>query len=475
MLHRLPDSVIHSVLSYALPWPSSHHAVPLRYQLLLGYSMLSHALARVSQRLLLEYVQFDNWYRAKKLCQAIDEGTGVRRLAFTRTRTLRLLPPAKGIDRKWAIESEMVEQVVKRVPSVTELFIEHIEFDPLSLSLLVDLKTLHLYQVDLIVLDFANTTEKNPTWHLPNLTSLTLSFTSLLEPTRYYRSISILLNSLALPSLRSLAFTYTDNTSKPDVELVSPRLTHLWLRRLPYRSHTGETRMSPLPQKPLATCSPSLLHLAIDIHLSRDFEALETLGLAPPSSSSRRSTTEEEDGVFLRTLRLEGPYYTQAERLLLQKSIPSFSQLERVFLPSLAHASRTNLDLDDLPAQLHGRETNRREWESQGVQVLEKRFGHPEGTSAEVERDLRNWRALCDAADRDQKVLLIEKVEPPQASHEQPGASRVEYVVGSSTSGGRVAVGAGQGAQGVEVDEALKRAAEEAIKQTEEASLAAPV
>ncbi|GAA5870339.1 hypothetical protein JCM8547_006608 [Rhodosporidiobolus lusitaniae] len=427
MLHRLPDSVIHSVLSYALPWPSSHHAVPLRYQLLLGYSMLSRALARVTQQLLFDYVNLTTSVAVDEFCRTVDESVGGRRLAFTRTKRVRIGLPGRH-DQDLKIGKARVHAVLRRVPAVRDLWVDGVSFDPLALSVCVDLRTLRLSHLMLHHVPSVSSPVKNnrstpdlQTWFLPHLTSLSLVLVSYIDVENLFVPVSDLLTPLALPALTTLCFTYDAETSDPEFAPIAPQLTHLWLRRLPTkppRVPTGQPpspppTIAPLPDTELAACSRKLTHLAIDLYSNVDFPALEHIGSQSfPAAAAAKDDDAAED-VMLRTLRLESNQPTNAERAVLDGEIPAFEILDAMLVA----------DVSGLPAELvfeecEKRAATRKELEGRGVKLVEWEF-HGNTLTGELQKwEEEAWAGWCREIEREAEELREEVAEAEKEREE---------------------------------------------------------
>lgn len=131
-MQRLPDDLLYWILDLTLPFHSSR-SIPTRYRQLLLHSRLNRQFARVAQQLLFLHVDINTYVALEEFIGAVDESPSARRMAFNRTRTVRIAVP-DARNKELLIGKQGVEQVLKRTPGVKELWVDGIEVDPLSLS-----------------------------------------------------------------------------------------------------------------------------------------------------------------------------------------------------------------------------------------------------------------------------------------------------------------------------------------------------
>ncbi|GAA5895439.1 hypothetical protein JCM6882_006252 [Rhodosporidiobolus microsporus] len=444
MLDRLPDSVIHHILSYAIP-PPTPRSISRRYRLLLQHSRLARSWARVAQTLLFKHVDIEDELSARRFIHAVEACPRARRLAFTKTETVRLSR------QKYALGGEFVEQVLRRTPGAKCVSLERLAVNPLGLSFAASCEKLHLFDCELTetkVLDEKHKASSGgltrETWHLPRLTSLTFSCSYFVTRENYWIPLPVLLNRLALPALTSLAFVYHDESSAPEMRLVAAQLTSLWLRRIPrYKQQPNQRRdaqpeISALPQEDLAFCSSSLVHLAVDIHKAEDFKALRALGTASLASAAAAAAKRKslelghaappgQPQVLLRTLRLESPYLTAAERELIAQSLPALSALEELIVsdlspPSTSSSSAAASSTSTAALQTHrsARSAIRAEADARGFALSEVRFQHPEGGYEALRADMGAWEGACERVDGGVAARAAEAQEQLEEDEDEP-------------------------------------------------------
>ncbi|GAA5826809.1 hypothetical protein JCM11251_002901 [Rhodosporidiobolus azoricus] len=441
MLDRLPDDVLKNIVAFNLP-PHHPRTVPVRYKILHRYARICRSLARVTQQLLYKHLDLVYAGAATNFCQAVDDSPSARRVAFG-TRTLRITSPPDEDAEECSLTPDDIEQVLKRIPGVREISIEGVRVDALSLSIAVDLHSLRLHRVFLFHQPILPSAPTSPaiTWHLPNLTHLSLSLVFYLNPKYELQDLSFLLRPLALPNLTSLAMTWHAKSSAPLFGYLSAQLSHLWLKRRPApmrqrRRSSGTSgsgaddddaveQIPPLPQRELAACSSRLLHLATDVWRQDDLAAFEALGSeALPVPGSAEGEGEEageadaESGVFLRSLRLQSPrYHTAAEHGLLREDPPCLVTLRSLLVE----------DISDLPEEIvveqgEAREVTRAECAQRGIELEEREWGDEELTGSEQEREEAEWRAWCTLVDLDVEVEVAEEKVRFAEGGEEPGA-----------------------------------------------------
>jgi hypothetical protein len=289
-------------------------------------------------------------------------------------------------------------------------------YPPLTL-LTTELETLHLHELELRFrssegrcnVDLA---EKGSSWHFPRLTTLSLSLVQYSSSDgKYLPTLGRFLNPISLPALSSFAFTWSSHTNDPGFGKLAAQLTHLWLKRVVFVDRAGKEHVEELPEKGLKRVSCRLEHLAVDLHKTSDFDALALLGdahLQPLSSLSSSDPSEHNLAlVFPRSLRLESPYHTNAERLLLSKSLPFMEHLDTLFLDDLS-GLKTPQRTKEAPARAVVKE----ECEARGVKIDEKKFSGASSREC-VEWDEERWRGWCDEVDREMQVQ-ISKIEPEE-------------------------------------------------------------
>ncbi|GAA5895450.1 hypothetical protein JCM6882_006255 [Rhodosporidiobolus microsporus] len=431
MLDRLPDSVLHAILSQNLP-PLLPRLVARRYKSLLRYCRISRSCARVAQQLLYKHLDFAYAGAAVEFCQAVDDSPSARRVAFNCTRSLRITPPPDEDVEECRMRQRDIENVLRRIPGVREIWLEGVPVDVLSLSIAADLRRLRLHRVFLYhkpqsavaaTTDGLFPPDPPETWHLPRLESLSLTLPYFVNPKLEAQDISLLLRPLALPSLRALAFTWHPQTSPPHFGLLAAQLSHLWLKRRPFPARRRNSQeqdqqaadpIEPLPLRELAACSSNLLHLAVDIHRTDDFEALSALGSEAILPTASAADTESD--VFLRTLRLESPFHTSAEGALLDVDPPCLATLRALLLPDIS-----DLPEDIVVEQGFARQTTREECKKRGIRVAEREFEEPELTGAEQEREEVRWRGWCQEVDLEKELEDEEEREKAELQEEGGG------------------------------------------------------
>lgn len=243
-------------------------------------------------------------------------------------------------------------------------------------------------------------------------------------------SLQRFLNPLALPHLRSFAFTWDRHTSDPGFWMLAPQLTRLWLRRITLTDRNGKSQIEYLPVDDLKNLSYRLEHLAIDVHKTVDLDgALGKIGTTHlvPLTSLPHAQQNSLDEVLPRTLRLESPYHTAAERLVLAQSLPAFERLDYLFVD----------DLSGLQGSVKAQHKSVRqavveECEARGVQVVEKRFVG--GSSREcIEWDEARWREWCEEVDREMQVKItrmsLEENGGGEGEEEEDGEMLIGYAV----------------------------------------------
>ncbi|GAA5826797.1 hypothetical protein JCM11251_002897 [Rhodosporidiobolus azoricus] len=419
MLDRLPSSVLHCILSHAVPSPHPRF-ISRRYKYLLLYSSLSRSISRVAQQLLYTHIDIEDDRSATRFIRAVDDCAKARRLAFDETRSVRLSYS------KYALSSTNVSWVLWRTPGAKEICLENLKVDPLGLSVAASCQTLYLFNCELLETSPITVYGSKPavlqpeTWHFPRLTSLIFSCSYFVTHKRDWIPLTLLLNPVSLPALKSLAFTYNDQTSAPQFRWIAEQVTHLWLRRLPTtspnnRQHNAEPRVSDLPKEDLAFCSAHLLHLAVDLHQHADFDALTVLGthnedaIVNPRPSSLASSRPESSSL-LRSLRLESPYLTTAERALLSAlpSLPCLDDLSHLILSDLSQLPPSSARATKEKAS---RETIRAECEARRITVVEALFHHPEKGYEAQKEDWRAWMRVCEwvdeEGDEDEEVPIL--------------------------------------------------------------------
>ncbi|GAA5990856.1 hypothetical protein JCM11641_000850 [Rhodosporidiobolus odoratus] len=455
MTPTLPDSLLHSILSLTLP--SSHpSAIPSRYSALLDYTKVSKAFARVAQQLLYSDVDLSTPQAAKEFCDAVDDSPSSRRLAFTKTRTLRL-SRYDNEERKHWIGPKSTERVLARVPGIKELVIDGLTVDPLSFSLCADLTHLTLIRTNILTSSArtdSGTTSAVPatgafTWYLPKVTTVTLYLVDFVNQKSYFISLARLLNPVSTPRLSDLAMTYSSETSEPELVHVAPQLERLWLQRETSAVEVRERKASPalLPLDVLRALSPRIQHLAVDIWHMVDFDALSHIGIASASPAASVDGAPDTTAALLLlptelpsifTLRVSSPHGTVAERHLLAKLpiLPSFETLRILFLRDVSL-----LPADVVVREAQGRETTREECGKVGIEVYEF-FAAPaqEGEGA-VEAEVAEWRGTCWMVDRMRAVAAVGQEEEVEEEREEmqrevsAGGDAVGPVQGGSGSG----------------------------------------
>jgi hypothetical protein len=191
---------------------------------------------------------------------------------------------------------------------LTEMWLEQATFDPsvlswaqgkpfrsrssrsaLTLLSFADLKVLHLRDVTI------QYPEEVFQWRLPRLHTLYFSSVTVIAENRSYLSSEPLLTPSTLPALTKLFYTWEQSETPPELELIGPQLTHLYLFRTP--SPTSN-RCDAIPPDLFAQLS-ALKHLFYDIRSISDISLLDTLA-SPILSlqlfySSRSSKRVEEN------------------------------------------------------------------------------------------------------------------------------------------------------------------------------------
>ncbi|GAA6043523.1 hypothetical protein JCM8097_002259 [Rhodosporidiobolus ruineniae] len=413
---RLPDSVLHSIsiLSSHLPPSLDLACIPRRYNRLLTYSRVCRAFARVAQQLLFKHLDFATAAAVNEFCAVVDSSPNARRLAFFTSTSMRISPTPEGLDEKATITSGQLDALFRRTPGVVELHLEYSWCDPLALSYLAGLRRLHLINTALACIAPAKHShgqvslpmeKEAESWYLPQLTHLSLNIVVFRDEDRKKILLRQLLNPTSLPSLRSLAVTWTAHTSKPDFHLVAPQLTHLWLQRKLVarpKGYSYNCRDAPaFPDADLACCTSQLKHLAIDLRDRSELDDLRAIGTATVSSNG--TSSQPIPPISLRTLRLSSPYLTTAERVILSADLPSLASLHALLVSDVS-----DLPADRVLAHAKQRETVKQHCAALGVAVYGRDFqgedvdeydDKDEGQYARHERQEKQWGVLCEFVD----------------------------------------------------------------------------
>ncbi|BGP34885.1 hypothetical protein JCM10296v2_006709 [Rhodotorula toruloides] len=355
MLDRLSEDVLVRILGYAVP-PASPDAVSHRYRRLRSLAFISKAVARAVGRVLYQTVDINDEISAVHLCIQASNSRTARFLAFHSTTTLR-------VDE---IRGDYVEQLLKRLPALTELDIRSSSFDVLTLSLAVGIRALYLESVTLKFLTKcgARTCCRLASLpHLPHLTRLVLNdVVPNDDDERKAVPMTKLINPSSMPRLTTLAVTWAEGDA--EVSFVAPQLTHLWLSRF----ILSDSRTSIHPSLPAESFDnlPNLQHLAVDLLLRDDLADMAHLSAG------------------LRCVRVDGKNVTNAERFLLSANPPCIRQLAFLVVDKVKGRDQ------------RWREQTISECQNRGVVLEEDDFkAHPDEHHADVRWWARYTQAPC--------------------------------------------------------------------------------
>ncbi|BGO95035.1 hypothetical protein JCM10020v2_006744 [Rhodotorula toruloides] len=356
MLDRLPEDVLVRIFSYAVP-PASPDAISHRYRRLRSLAFISRTVARAVGRVLYETVDINDEISAVHLCIQASNSKVARFLAFHSTTTLR-------VDE---IRGDYVEQLLKRLPALTELDIRSSSLNVLTLSLTVGVRA-PLYsdaQVTLKFLTKCGREDLLPARQSPapaaHLARLVLNDVVLFDDERKPVPMTKLINPSSMPRLRTLAVTWAEGDA--EVSFVAPQLTHLWLSRF----ILSDSRTSIHPSLPAESFDnlPNLQHFAVDLLLRDDLADIAHLSAA------------------LRSVRLDGKNVAEVERFLLSANPPCIRQLALLVVDKVKERDQ------------RWRERTISECQNRGVVLEEDDFkAHPDQHHA----DVRWWAQYTQAA-----------------------------------------------------------------------------
>ncbi|GAA6017502.1 hypothetical protein JCM11491_006845 [Sporobolomyces phaffii] len=270
---NLPDETLRCIVDYAIPQAQTAADFDQRKAILVGLATLSQSCARVARFLLLEHIYLDDFLSMAGFAEAFDRQYEMRRVVQHRNKSLTF----DGRELKPKESTYWVEEVLKRLPPVTEAKFVRANMCLTSLSIASLLTKLQLVRVELS-LDLPSLTPSGMhTLFLPHLTELVMIGTCLSDANSDV-SFDFFLRPTSLPSLARLALVYYGSFEY--LPPLCPQLTHLLLRRL--------DPVALLPRQ--LSVLPRLRHLSLDLLAAADFEGLASTGV--PASLVSLEITE---------------------------------------------------------------------------------------------------------------------------------------------------------------------------------------
>lgn len=309
----LPADILSRIFTHTLPRSQQSGAFRKRYKLLNAYSLVCGRWRAVAQALFFQRVHLPTVPTAIKY-NNLTKPMGV--MYGKETQTLRVGGEWSAGTPSFHRHGAILESLVTHMPFLTEMWLHEVTVDPavlswvqgeplisafalaaLTLPFLPDLKILHLCEV---ALEYPKQKELFH-WRLPHLHTLFMINTLVLAEDRTYLSAEPLFTPLTLPSLTKLFLTWNRDSSPPELELMGPQLTHLYLLRSGFTASTA-SRDQHIPPDLFAQLS-ALQHLFYDVRYVTDISLLSSLA-SPILSlqlyySSRTAETVEEELVDL--------------------------------------------------------------------------------------------------------------------------------------------------------------------------------